>query len=115
MVRQLHHRMPRVHAAPRPAAVPRAQHEPLDWAAIFYARAGIPVIPLMPGKRSHATEHGVDDATTDLRRHPRLVATTPERQHRACIRRVFDALDIDIKDGRPGMNPRPGYGSLGTS
>ena len=41
--------------------------EPLEWAAVFYARVGIPVFPLMPGKKVPATKHGKDDATTDLR------------------------------------------------
>ena len=36
--------------------------EPLEWAAVFYARVGIPVFPLMPGKKVplHASALGTD-------------------------------------------------------
>jgi Bifunctional DNA primase/polymerase, N-terminal len=48
--------------------LPEFNTEPLDWSAIFYARAGIPVFPLTPGtKIPLARSKGVHDATTDLR------------------------------------------------
>ena len=39
----------------------------LAWAAYFYARAGIPVHPLTPRRKSPMTDNGYLDATTDLR------------------------------------------------
>ncbi len=36
--------------------------------ALAYARAGLRVLPLLPGQKTPATRHGKDDATTDLER-----------------------------------------------
>jgi hypothetical protein len=41
--------------------------EPFEWAAVFYARAGIPVFPLRSGSKAPATRNGFKDASTDLR------------------------------------------------
>lgn len=77
--------------------------DPLGWAAVYYARAGIPVFPLSPGtKIPLARSNGVDDASTDVRR---VRAWWRDHRHHniglACGVR-FDVLDVDCKDGRPG-------------
>jgi hypothetical protein len=73
------------------------------WAAIFYARAGIPVFPLVPGtKIPHKRTAGVDDATTDLRRVRDRWTRHPNDNIGLATGHVFDVLDVDIKDGRPG-------------
>jgi hypothetical protein len=77
--------------------------ESLPWAAIFYARAGIPIFPLVPGRKiPHKDSNGVDDATTDLRRIRRRWERHPNDKIGLATGHRFDVLDIDIKDGRPG-------------
>jgi hypothetical protein len=81
---------------------PELNTAPPDWAATFYARAGIPVFPLIPGKKVPATKHGKDDATTDLRRVRAWWRRHPNDNIGLVCGVIFDVLDIDIKDGRPG-------------
>jgi Bifunctional DNA primase/polymerase, N-terminal len=77
--------------------------ETLPWAAIFYARAGIPVFPLVRGSKiPHKGSNGVDDATTNLRRIRRWWRDHPNDNIGLATGHRFDVLDIDIKDGRPG-------------
>jgi Bifunctional DNA primase/polymerase, N-terminal len=73
------------------------------WAAIFYGRAGIPVFPLVPGRKiPHKGSAGVDDATTDLRRIRTYWTRHPQDNIGLACGAVFDVLDVDTKDGRPG-------------
>jgi hypothetical protein len=81
---------------------PELNREPFEWAAVFYARVGIPVFPLMPGKKVPATKHGKDDATTDLRVIRSWWRDHPNHNIGLVCGAAFDVLDVDIKDGRPG-------------
>jgi hypothetical protein len=73
------------------------------WAAIFYGRTGIPVFPLVPeSKIPHRGSAGVDDATTDLRRIRAYWTRHPNDNVGLACGAVFDVLDVDTKDGRPG-------------
>jgi hypothetical protein len=81
---------------------PELNTEPLEWAAIFYARAGVPVFPLRPGSKVPATKHGKDDATTDLRVIRSWWRDHPNHNIGLVCGVIFDVLDVDIKDGRPG-------------
>jgi hypothetical protein len=82
--------------------LPELNTEPLDCAAIFYARAGIPVHPLVPGCKVPVTKNGVLDATTDTRRIRSWWRACPDYNIGLACGVVFDVLDIDIKDGKPG-------------
>jgi hypothetical protein len=76
----------------------------LLWAAVYYARAGMPVFPLMPGtKIPYPKTNGVDDATTDLRRVRAWWTRNPDDNVGIACGYRFDTLDIDVKDGAPGM------------
>jgi len=70
-------------------------------AALRYAEGGVPVVPIVPGKKYPLTEHGVHDASTDAatieawwRRWPRadLALACGERSG-------FDVLDVDQQHG----------------
>jgi hypothetical protein len=76
--------------------------EPLAWAAYFYARAGIPVHPLAPRRKSPRTENGYLDATTDLRQVEAWWRETPDANIGLATGHEFDVLDVDVKDGQPG-------------
>jgi hypothetical protein len=84
--------------------LPELNSESLAWAAIFYARAGIPVHPLQPGSKVPATKNGLDDATTDLRLVRDFWRDHPDHNIGLATGHKFDALDIDVKDGRPGLD-----------
>jgi hypothetical protein len=76
---------------------------PLGWAAIYYARAGIPVFPLAPGSKiPHKGSAGVKDATTDTRRIRPWRRRHPNDNIGLACGVIFDALDIDCKDRKPG-------------
>src|SRR5215212_11852332 len=47
--------------------LPELNSESLSWSAHFYARAGIPVLPLRPGRKVPGTCYGDDAATTETR------------------------------------------------
>lgn len=75
-----------------PEHLPRA----LAAAATTYATTGIPVFPCVPGGKRPLTEHGFQDATTDLdqvsawwRRFPAANIGIPTGQ-------LVDVLDIDV-------------------
>src|SRR5829696_2401643 len=82
--------------------LPEVNAEPLEWAAYFYARAGIPVLPLKPGGKEPATSQGIDDATTDTRQVQRYWREHPTANVGLRTGVLFDLLDVDTKDGRPG-------------
>jgi hypothetical protein len=73
--------------------------EPLEWAAVFYARVGIPVFPLMPGKKVPATKHGKDDATTDLRVIRSWWRRNPNHNIGLVCGVIFDALSCGVASG----------------
>ena len=82
--------------------LPELNTDTLTWAAYFYARAGIPVLPLKPGSKMPATRHGVDDATTDTRPVRAWWRDCPTFNIGLATGVVFDGLDVDVKDGAPG-------------
>jgi Bifunctional DNA primase/polymerase, N-terminal len=75
---------------------------PPEWAAIFYARAGIPVFPLRSGSKVPATRNGFKDASTDLRLIGDHWRQNPSHNIGLATGHKFDVLDVDTKDGRPG-------------
>jgi hypothetical protein len=84
--------------------LPELNSEPLPWAAVFYARIGIPTFPLRPGtKEPYADTRGVLDATTDTRLVHEQWCAHPTANIGLACGAVFDALDADVKDDRPGM------------
>jgi hypothetical protein len=85
------------------ARLPELNAEKLEWAAIFYARAGIPAFPLKPKAKEPATVHGVDDATTNLRTIRTWWQRNPNCNIGLACGVLFDVLDIDVKAGAPGM------------
>jgi hypothetical protein len=82
--------------------LPELNAESLGWAAFFYARTGIPVHPLKPGYKVPATRQGVHDASTDLRLVREHWRDHPDHNIGIATGHVFDVLDVDTKDGRPG-------------
>jgi hypothetical protein len=93
-------RLPIIAELGRDAAI---QEDRMRWAAIFYARCGIPVFPLQPGgKAPLARTHGVNDASTDLRKIRARWARNPVDNIGLACGVIFDVLDVDVKDGRPG-------------
>jgi hypothetical protein len=69
-------------------------------AALFYARAGIPVHPLRPGTKLPATKNGVKDASTDTRTVQNFWRDNPDHNIGLATGHKFDVLDVDTKDGR---------------
>jgi hypothetical protein len=86
-----------------PERLPELNTWPLPWAAAFYARAGIPVHPLRPGMKVPATGRGVDDATVDLEWIRSWWQENPGYNIGLRCGVAFDVLDVDPKDGRPGV------------
>jgi hypothetical protein len=82
--------------------LPELNTEPLGHAAMFYAGAGIPVHPLLPGRKVPATKNGFKDATTDLQRVRDYWQRHPHHNIGTATGQKFDVLDVDTKDGRPG-------------
>lgn len=82
--------------------LPELNTEPLGHAALFYAGAGIPVHPLLPGRKVPATKNGFKDATTDLQRVRDYWQRHPHHNIGLATGHKFDVLDVDTKDGRPG-------------
>jgi Bifunctional DNA primase/polymerase, N-terminal len=83
--------------------LPELNAESLEQAALRYAQAGIPVLPLKSGTKLPATKHGVHDASTNLQ-----AIRSWWRDHRysnigLATGLVFDVVDIDTKNGAPGM------------
>lgn len=82
--------------------LPELNTNTLAWAACCYARAGIPVLALRPGSKVPATKRGVDDATTDLRQIRSWWQRHPGDNIGLANGHLFDVLDVDTKEGRPG-------------
>jgi hypothetical protein len=82
--------------------LPELNTEPLDWAAILYARAKIPVFPLRPGMKTPATSNGFKDATTDLHQVRSWWSYCDSYNIGIATGHKFDVLDVDIKSGQPG-------------
>jgi hypothetical protein len=78
---------------------------PLGWAAIYYARAGIPVFPLQPGtKIPLARSRGVLDASTDSRVIRSWWKRCPIYNIGVACGVGFDVLDIDVKTTAQGWS-----------
>lgn len=79
---------------------------PVDMlaAALRYAAAGWPVFPCQPGAKAPLTPNGFKNATTD----PAIIAAWWSRSPRANVAVATgapgpDVLDVDTKNGLPGM------------
>lgn len=66
--------------------------------ALWYARRSWPVFPLRPGDKRPLTEHGFQDATTDLAVIREWWRLTPGANIGVATGVMFDVLDIDWKD-----------------
>jgi hypothetical protein len=86
-----------------PARLPEVNSWPLSWAAYFYASIGIPVHPLKAGEKEPDSEHGVHDATTNLEQVRAWWDANPYRNIGLGCGVAFDVLDVDVRDGKPGM------------
>jgi len=91
---------------------------PLIEAAAAYAIAGVPVHPLQARTKLPATSNGVLDASTDLATVRGWWKVRPEFNIGLATGHVFDALDVDTKDGKAGESSldtitRQGYLSGG--
>lgn len=73
-------------------------------AAIWYAKAGIPVFPLKAGQKVPDTAHGFKDATTDLNQVRAWWQATPQANIGIPTGELFTVIDVDLPDG---------YSSLG--
>ena len=74
----------------------------LGDAAAAYAIAGVPVHPIAPLSKLPATTNGVLDASTDLSTVRAWWSLNPRFNIGLATGHVFDALDVDTKDGKPG-------------
>jgi Bifunctional DNA primase/polymerase, N-terminal len=83
--------------------LPELNTESLEKAAIRYARAEIPVLPLKPGSKLPATKHGVHDASTNLQAIRSWWRHQPDCNIGVACGVGFDVLDVDVKAGAPGM------------
>lgn len=70
--------------------------------ALAYARAGLPVLPLLPRGKAPACAHGKDDATTDVDRITRWWSQRPECNIGMRPPRGLVVLDVDTQHGGPG-------------
>lgn len=68
----------------------------LPLAATAYATAGILVFPCAPGEKRPLTEHGFQDATTDLERITRWWSRFPAANIGIPTGQLVDVLDIDV-------------------
>lgn len=66
--------------------------------ALWYARRGWPVFPLRPGDKRPLTEHGVNDASTDLDVIREWWRTTPAANIGVATGHAFDVIDVDWQD-----------------
>jgi Bifunctional DNA primase/polymerase, N-terminal len=82
--------------------LPELNSESKPWAAYFYARARVPVFPLLSGKKAPATKNGFKDASTDLQLIRDHWQRHPNHNIGIATGHQFDVLDVDTKDGRPG-------------
>jgi len=82
--------------------------------AIAYARAGIPVLPLVPGGKNPATTHGKDDATTDLAQIEQWWTRRPRSNIGVRPLHGQVVLDVDVQHGGPAFMEalRDRYGPL---
>jgi hypothetical protein len=74
-----------------------------DAHASAYARAGIPVLPLIPGQKHPATSHGKDDATTDLEKIERWWTRRPQCNIGVRPQHGLVVLDVDVQHGGPAF------------
>ena len=68
-------------------------------AAVWYARAGIPVFPLKAGQKVPATAHGFKDATTNLDQIRAWWAATPQANIGIPTGGLFTVIDVDLPEG----------------
>lgn len=67
--------------------------------ALAYARAGLPVLPLVPHKKTPLTEHGKDDATLDLEQIDQWWSHTPAANIGVRPPEDMVVLDVDPRNG----------------
>ena len=73
-------------------------------AALAFARAGIPVFPIVPDQKRPLTGNGLHDATTDPEQIQRWWRRWPEANLAMPTGpRTWDVLDIDTKHNQPGL------------
>lgn len=70
----------------------------LGKTALWYARRGWPVFPLLPRDKRPLTRHGVHDASTDLDQVRTWWRTTPHANIGVATGHTFDVIDIDWRD-----------------
>lgn len=74
---------------------PTSPLSPAGTVALAYAARGWPVLPLKPGDKVPASEHGCKDATTDAARIESWWSRRPRCNIGIATGPAFDALDID--------------------
>lgn len=76
----------------------------LGRAAVGYATLGWPVFPCRPAAKQPMTRHGFKDATTDIGQVVRWWQRWPQANIGVATGAPGpDVLDVDVKDGRPGL------------
>jgi len=81
---------------PTPTLLPAYLPQHLPDAAAAYAAAGIAVFPCVPGGKRPLTEHGFNDATTDLDRVGAWWQTHPEANIGIATGHGVDVIDVDV-------------------
>jgi hypothetical protein len=99
---------------------PVASDIPRDFlgAALFYARLGIRVLPIVPGTQRPLCEHGVHDATCDEAQIREWAERWPDANVALAMgcwhghKRKLVAFDIDVRAAESGKPARNGYIAL---
>lgn len=77
-------------------------------AALWYAGAGMPVFPCVPGGKTPATPHGFKDATSDLGQIRKWWTTTPQANVGLPTGLRYDVIDIDGPTGYRSLSELKG-------
>ncbi len=67
--------------------------------ALYYARAGVPIFPLVPGEKRPASSHGLNDATTDPTRIELWWSRWPQANIGLRTGLWCDIIDVDGPQG----------------
>lgn len=87
-----------------PDAADNPRHANLGAWATWYASQGIPVFPLRPGHKKPLTEHGLNDATTDVATITLWWQRHPDANIGAATGVVFDCIDVDGPEGAASLD-----------
>jgi len=87
-----------------PDAADNPRHANLGAWATWYASQGIPVFPLRPGRKRPLTEHGLNDATTDVATITLWWQRHPDANIGAATGVVFDCIDVDGPEGAASLD-----------